>query len=96
MKVSKQAPPLKNSKDLNGDKFALCGDYDKDAKPGQRIDIKCKEGAEGRYVYVYIPKKDYLTLCEVEIYGNSKSKYTHKETWFKSFTPDWCDCNFTY
>ncbi|XP_033105153.1 hyalin-like [Anneissia japonica] len=32
------------------------------------IEITCRPVIEGRYVSVYLPKTEYLTLCEVEVY----------------------------
>jgi len=31
--------------------------------------INCVEGTVGRYVYIYIPNANYLTLCEVEVFA---------------------------
>lgn len=37
---------------------------------GQIVDFKCN-GMDGRYVNVFVPgRKEYLTLCEVEVYGS--------------------------
>ncbi|XP_040020954.2 uncharacterized protein LOC120810467 [Gasterosteus aculeatus] len=37
--------------------------------PGGVSEFRCN-GMDGRYVNVFIPRKEYLTLCEVEVYGS--------------------------
>jgi len=37
--------------------------------PGGVKEFQCG-GMDGRYVNVVIPRQEYLTLCEVEVYGS--------------------------
>ncbi|KAF3839207.1 hypothetical protein F7725_017924 [Dissostichus mawsoni] len=38
--------------------------------PGQTVEFQVPNGMDGRYVYIGIPgRQEYLTLCEVEVYG---------------------------
>jgi len=54
-----------------GDDFTTLTDYDVCASGGadSTVTLDCAE-AEGRYVYLYLPSTEYLTLCEVEIHGH--------------------------
>ena len=74
VKVSKtRKPPIQNPLELENEYFTRCGSYTSVPKAGQTLDIKCENGgATGRYIYVYLPSKNYLTICEVQIYGDSK------------------------
>ncbi|KAF3839194.1 hypothetical protein F7725_017911 [Dissostichus mawsoni] len=39
---------------------------------GQTAEFKVPDGMDGRYVYIGIPgRKEYLTLCEVEVFGSA-------------------------
>ena len=71
-KVSSKRPPLQNAYSLNLEPFQLCGQYTAKTKPGEIITMDCKADVIGRYVYVYIPKTNFLTICEVEVYGEGK------------------------
>ena len=35
----------------------------------QRKEYKCRKGSMGKYVMIRLNGKNYLTLCEVEVYG---------------------------
>ena len=72
VKVSYVKPPLQNAMSLDTDRFSLCGDYKAVTKAGETVNIKCRNGAYGRYVYVYLPSKNFLTICEVEVNGKRK------------------------
>ena len=72
VKVSDRTPPVKTPKDLDGSGYSLCAKYSAKPKAGQIINMKCRANAAGRYVYVYIPTTNYLTICEVEVYGDRK------------------------
>ncbi|XP_067323317.1 uncharacterized protein [Anolis sagrei] len=57
-----------NSLDGNGKFNPLCGVI-KDTSSGSLIIFQCK-GLKGRYVSAHIPgRQEFLTLCEVEVYG---------------------------
>ena len=62
------APPVTAVDDLDG--YARCGQYG--GTPPEVSTIDCTAGAIGRYLYVYLPASNYLTLCEVEVYGERK------------------------
>ena len=69
MKASNVRPPIKNPNELQSSKFSLCGNHAAVTKAGEIIDIVCKKDVQGRYVYVYLPSTNFLTICEVEVYG---------------------------
>ncbi|XP_074982263.1 fucolectin-like [Caretta caretta] len=57
-----------DSKAGHGKDDPICGTIT-DTAPGSLSNISCK-GMEGRYVTITIPdREEYLTLCEVEVYG---------------------------
>ena len=72
VKTSMRKPPVKTPTDLNGAGYTLCGKYTPVAKAGQIINIQCAGNVNGQYVYVYIPSKTFLQICEVEVYGQCK------------------------
>nr|XP_054773957.1 uncharacterized protein LOC129282046 [Lytechinus pictus] len=41
--------------------------------PHKRIRIDCPSSIRGSYVHIGSPRKDYLSLCEVEVYGTPSS-----------------------
>ncbi|XP_041485495.1 plasminogen-like isoform X2 [Lytechinus variegatus] len=41
--------------------------------PHKRIRIDCPNSIRGRYVHIGSPRKDYLSFCEVEVYGTPSS-----------------------
>ena len=62
--------------DEKRDHFNLCGTYVGDAPRGKWTQISCIPNANGRNVLITIPSLSsdgsFLTLCEVEVFGNSK------------------------
>ena len=44
-----------------------CQYFTDDVAAGVTLDIRCK--SRGRFVYVRLRKREYLTLCEVEVYA---------------------------
>ena len=73
VKASDSRPPIKNILDLERDDYLLCGSRTAETKPAEIVKITCKSGADGRYVYVYLPGTNFLTMCEVKLYGDGKS-----------------------
>ena len=63
--VSMDKPSVTTATGL--DDYARCGQYE--GTPSEVSTIDCTPGTIGRYVYVYLPSSNYLTLCEVEVYG---------------------------
>ncbi|XP_073702911.1 uncharacterized protein [Garra rufa] len=58
-----------NSLDNNGNNNTRCAEISS-IPPGFSTTFKC-DGMEGRYINVVIPgREEYLTLCEVEVYGS--------------------------
>ncbi|KAG9332057.1 hypothetical protein JZ751_016190, partial [Albula glossodonta] len=57
-----------NSLENNGNNNPLCSTVPS-IGPGLSQTFKCSGPMEGRYVNVYIPRREYLTLCEVEVNG---------------------------
>ena len=61
-------PPVNSVMSL--DDYARCGQYE--GTPTEVSTIDCTAGTIGRYLYVYLPSSNSLTLCEVEVYGERK------------------------
>ena len=87
VKVSHQRPPLQNPLELETAAFRLCGARTSATKAGELVPITCPKSTRGRYVYIYLPRKDYLTMCEVQIYaeGNFKYSWLHRHETINSF-----------
>ncbi|XP_059356893.1 fucolectin-5-like [Carassius carassius] len=56
-----------NSLENNGNNNPRCG-VTSSVPVGSSVSFSCG-GMEGRYVNMYIPNIQHLTLCEVEVYG---------------------------
>ena len=67
--VSDNSSPPVDVNDLDG--YTRCGQYS--GTPGLESTITCPADVGGQYVYIYLPGANYLTLCEVEVYGTSKA-----------------------
>ena len=52
--------------------FRLCAKYDGVPSAYLPTTVKCAQSAVGRYVYIYLRKRDHLHLAEVEVYGIGK------------------------
>ena len=50
----------------------LCGVFAGPGTEGQEIEVRCAPGVRGRYVVVQIMGIQYLTVCEVEVFGGKK------------------------
>ena len=72
VKASGQTPPLEDVTALDGTGFTLCGMYTKVTKPAEIVSIACAPRVSGRYVYVHLSSKNFLQICEVEVYGDRK------------------------
>ena len=70
--VGDERPPVQNGFDLDHPPFRRCGQYMGTPLTSVPTTIWCDELAVGRYVYVYLPGKNYLQLCEVEAFGLRK------------------------
>uniref|UniRef100_A0A3Q3EKR7 Fucolectin tachylectin-4 pentraxin-1 domain-containing protein n=1 Tax=Labrus bergylta TaxID=56723 RepID=A0A3Q3EKR7_9LABR len=58
-----------DSLENNGNNNPRCAVVD-NIPAGATVEFQCN-GMDGRYVNVFIPgKEEYLTLCEVEVYGS--------------------------
>ena len=59
-----------SSSQLDTDQFQLCGQYPGIPPASVKSRVKCPWGGiTGRYVYITLPRTDYLTMCEVLVYG---------------------------
>ena len=68
--VSDLAPnTVTSGKSLTGSEFKLCRKYPGVPPAGQEVDMDCGKELSGRYVYIYIPRVDYLYFCDVKVYG---------------------------
>ena len=46
-----------------------CRHYGGAVRQGGTISLHCRRNNHGRYVYVMLRGRNYLTLCEVEVYS---------------------------
>ena len=69
MLVSDQAPPVASPDQFLTADFQECGRF---SGTPDIATVNCTEPVRGRYVYIYLPRTDVLTLCEVEVYQYSK------------------------
>ena len=44
---------------------------------GKRLDLKCAAPKKGQYVMIQHQFKEYLTLCEVEVYSGERKLYNN-------------------
>ena len=54
---------------LNVSAYQVCSEFDGEFGAGYTMRLPCSDGAVGRYVIVYLPVKQFLTLCEVQVFG---------------------------
>jgi len=52
--------------------YPICGAFEGKVAAGATAEITCKPGLVGRYVIVQLKETEYLTLCEVEVFGSGK------------------------
>ena len=82
--VSDLAPnTVTSGKILTGSDFKLCKKYPGVPPAGQEVDMDCGKELSGRYVYIYIPRVDYLYFCDVKVYGAGGK---HAGMWHSNFT----------
>ena len=48
--------------------FSRCKYYPGAVGKGRTIELTCSNPVAGRYVFIRLKVKEYLTLCEVEVY----------------------------
>ena len=65
-------PPAPSGYNLEHEGYRECGRWKGIPAAGKVATLKCDEKAIGRYVYIFIPGTEYLTICEAEIYGLRK------------------------
>jgi len=68
MVVSDQA--LAPGDDISTLTSNLCAADDGAMGTSAWIDFECAAGATGRYVYLYLPTDEFLTICEVSVYSS--------------------------
>ena len=68
-------PPVSSGFNLDHLGYRRCGQYGGTPDAAKPARLDCKEDAVGRYLFVYLPGTEYLTICEVEAYGLSKFDY---------------------
>ena len=57
--------------------FRRCGQYDGQPPLGTGTLLECEDNsAIGQYVYIHIPLKEHLTICEAEVFGIGKCDYS--------------------
>ena len=58
----------------SGEKYKRCSQYVGAAKDNRKLYMNCDNAVEGRYLYLYLPASNVLTMCEVEAYNESEYK----------------------
>ena len=53
----------------NHSNYHLCRHHGGAVGRGQLLNLNCRRGLYGRYVIVQIHGRQYLTLCEVDVFG---------------------------
>ena len=67
-----EKPPISSGYDLDHPPFRTCGKYKGTPPAAMPAMVKCADGAFGRYTYVFTPRKYFMILCEVQVYGVRK------------------------
>ena len=71
--LSSIQPPVIDGRILESHDFRPCASYRGVPPAGKFSTLKCTEdGAIGRYMYLYLPARQYLTACEIEAFGIRK------------------------
>jgi hypothetical protein len=68
----KKKPNLRN--------YRLCSAYRGHLGRGQTRNFRCRRTLYGRYVIVQLVGREYLTLCEVEVFGKGSIKQCSQHT----------------
>ena len=69
--LSDNPPPVKYGGILSQPEYRPCGQYN-GIPLTTPTTLTCKSSAIGRFIYVYIPRRDRLSICEFEAYGYRK------------------------
>ena len=67
--LSDNKPPVYSGFDLAHNGYRRCAQYEGQPAAIHAEELKCHDMAIGRYVYLYLPYKDHLCVCEVEVFG---------------------------
>ena len=74
--LSDMRPPIVEGTILESHDFRPCGAYNGVPPAAQFTTLECTEqNSIGRYLYLYRPVHDYLTVCEVEVFGLGEFLY---------------------
>ncbi len=55
--------------DFQPSNFKQCVNVADQLGKGETKYLECKSEVRGRYVTVYLKEKEYLTICELQVYG---------------------------
>ena len=64
-----EPPPKDNAWALDHIGYRRCAQYDGRVPASATVTLQCDERAIGRYLYVYLPYNNILTVCEVQVFG---------------------------
>ena len=81
--VSNTSFPVTSSQ-LATEQFRLCGQFPGIPPAAAISRVKCPGATIGRYVYITLPRRGFLTLCEVHLYGR---KYEANSSKWRPFCP---------
>ena len=60
--------PLRDTS-LNISNYKVCAHHDMNFDAGATVFLPCDATVRGRYLIIVIPAERYLTLCEVQVFG---------------------------
>ena len=72
MKLADVRPPPDSGYDLDHAPYRMCGQFNGRPMPSMPNRVFCEDTAIGEYLYIYIPRQNYLHFCEVEAFGMRK------------------------
>ena len=72
--VSDQAPPVVSGQDIKKAPgiYSYCGKLDRKTRASGREILNCNKAVKGRFLYIYLERADYLTMCEVKVFKDCK------------------------
>ena len=58
------------SRTLNSSSYNKCAEYSGSFGAGATVKLPCEHVVQGRFLVIYIPGYQFLTLCEVQVFGD--------------------------
>ena len=67
--------PVHSGYNLDHIGYRKCANVDGDPPAAEDIRLVCQDAAIGRYLFIYLPLRMSMTICEVEVYGFGNVSY---------------------